>query len=148
MTDQGHDKKHQENEEQYLGDSRGRRSNHSKSQQPGDHRDNEEHQRVIKHLLSSRPARRIVSAGFRFVIRFSRRSARPASTCCSSWCWSSQPAELAAARKAALESSASPAAGSWLIVDPLMVKTMRKPICTFTIAPAPNRGHTPNAVHN
>src|ERR1700730_17246438 len=144
MTDQGHDKKHQENEEQYLGDSRGRRSNHSKSQQPGDHRDNEEHQRVIKHLLSSRPARRIVSAGFRSVVLFSWRSARPASNFCSSFCWSSQPAELAAPGK----SLASPAAGSWLIVDPLMVKTMRKPICTFTIAPAPNRGHTPNAVNN
>jgi len=79
MTDQSHDKEHQENEEQDFGDSRGRRSNYAKSQQSGDHRDNEEHQRVIKHILSSRPARRIVSDGFRSVILCSRRSARPAS---------------------------------------------------------------------
>src|SRR5579859_1140790 len=117
MTDQGHDKQHQENEEQYLGDSRGRRSNHAKSQQPGDHRDNEEHQRVIKHLLSSRPARRIVSAGFRSLILFSRRSARPASNFCSAdlrnplWLWPET-----GFRKAA------PAAGSWLS-STLMSKT-------------------------
>jgi len=72
MTDQGHDKKHQENEEQDLGDSRGRRSNHAKSQHPGDHRDYEEHQRVIKHLL-------LLQAGSAHCVRVPlRRSVRQA----------------------------------------------------------------------
>src|SRR5437879_4765331 len=58
MADQGHDKEHQENEKQNLRDSRGGRSDHAKSQQSGDHRDNEENERIIKHLPSSTPARR------------------------------------------------------------------------------------------
>jgi hypothetical protein len=58
MTNQGHDKKYQENKEQNLSDSRGSRGNHAKAQQPCDYRDNEENQSVVQHLYLLLEARR------------------------------------------------------------------------------------------
>jgi hypothetical protein len=72
MGDQADDKQNQENKEQKFGNAYSCESNGPKPEQPGDYRDDQKNQRVIKHSVSfpGRRTRRWICAQVTFSVAY------------------------------------------------------------------------------